>query len=321
MKFHLIFSIFVSMISTCFTNNIKKEEFTPWYTGPLLTPSANCLTLGKANYQPYIFIKDTHPLHSMGHHHPVVKDTITVNQSNFVQIGLANPFDITFSFQETYNHKDNVNTFQYGDTNISLGIQLLREKKDTAIPSLRLCIAETLPTGKYQHLNPKKLSLDSIGAGAYTTHITLVYSKTIFVSKIHPINIRVAPGVSLPSKVHVENFNAYGGGYNTNGKVTPPIIFSPKCSVEYSITQNWVFASDLIYSYSSGSSFKGIIGTKEDGSLASNETNPSHIVSLAPAIEYNFTKNLGIITGFWFPIITKNSEDFLNYVFSLTYTF
>ncbi|MCB1827280.1 MAG: hypothetical protein KDH94_02560 [Coxiellaceae bacterium] len=39
--------------------------------------------------------------------------------------------------------------------------------------------------------------------------------------------------------------------------------------------------------------------------------------SIAPAIEYNFNGNLGIIAGVWFGVDGRNTPEFASYVFSL----
>nr|NGX33568.1 hypothetical protein [Candidatus Anoxychlamydiales bacterium] len=86
-------------------------------------------------------------------------------------------------------------------------------------------------------------------------------------------------------------------------------------------TQRWVFAMDIAQTYSGKTTFKGIPGTNQDGSIASNTKKNSNQTSLAPAIEYNFSANLGMLAGAHFSLRGKNATDFKSGIISATYTF
>lgn len=316
MKFSFVLWFFIPFHLLAYhhytSQKTEPHEFNPWYTGPLLTPSASCLDPGSANIQPYVFY--------------TVIDSSNGNITNvdtlsFLQYGLLKFLDVTFTFHYLYNHQKHINASGYGDTSLSFGIQLLRQKIHTAIPSIRITIGESFPTAKYNNLNPKKLGLDGFGKGSFSTNFSFNLSKIVYWITLHPISFRFVTSLSIPSLVLVKDFNSYGGGYNTYGKVRPPILLSPQFSLEYSFNQRWVYAMDINYLYTTRRTFAGDNGTNSDGTVASSTSGPSQTLSIAPGIEYNFNENLGIITGFWFPIYRKNSSDFFSYIFSFTYTF
>ncbi len=78
---------------------------------------------------------------------------------------------------------------------------------------------------------------------------------------------------------------------------------------------------DVLYSHGDSVKFKGINGTNEDGSEATNASASSEQWSLAPALEYNFSEDVGIIAGIWFSTSGRNTIDFISYVASLTWQF
>ena len=314
MKKYILSCLFAALFTCSFAQEEKNfKEFEPWYTGPLLTPSANNLEPGFSNIQPYLYYTDTYPDSGSTLH--------TIEQSNFVQYGLLDFLDVTFFFKMLNNERDHHHCFGYGDTSLSFGIQLLRQKEHTPTPSIRLTIGETFPTGKYRNLDPDKLSVDSMGGGAFRTKISINFSKIVYWMRYHPMSLRLFLPVYFQSLVQVKEFNAYGGGYNTYGKVRPSYVFSPFFSFEVSLTQRWVYAMDFSYEYDSKTTFSGERGTNIDGTVASCESDASQIFAIAPAIEYNLNTDFGFIAGVWLSLATKNASDFVSYIFSFTYTF
>jgi hypothetical protein len=320
LKSSLIISLF--LYTSIYCSNKTDDDFTPWYTGPLLTSSANNMPPGVINIQPYIYVTDNYASYnSKGHRHNAVSDTISVQSSNTIQIGITNLIDITLGLSGTYSQKEKQHSIQYGDTSIALGFQLLNNDKNITDPSIRLILKETFPTGKYNQLNPEKLGLDSGGKGSYDTSTKLCFSKITYLIKNHPMRLRLVAEYSFPSLATVQDFHSYGGAYNTYGKIRPPQLLSGNFSLEYSFTQHLVYAMDIAYSYATNTKFSGTPGNSEDGSIIKNTSPSSKQWSVAPALEYNFNSNLGILAGAWFSIAGKDTDDFLSYVFSVSYTF
>nr|NGX30574.1 hypothetical protein [Candidatus Anoxychlamydiales bacterium] len=72
--------------------------------------------------------------------------------------------------------------------------------------------------------------------------------------------------------------------------------------------------------YDNRSTFKGINGTIL-GFPAPVGTRSKDVLSLAPAIEYNFSQNLSLISGAWFSVRGRNTANFATGIITLTYTF
>ena len=139
--------------------------------------------------------------------------------------------------------------------------------------------------------------------------------------------------------VHVKGINAYGGAKDTKGKIYPGNQFLQVLGLELSLTQRWALALDILNIYGNKTRFTGKKGTGATGSGSPNNpgdfnpiipVNPFQTLipvplvvvggpsfnqfSLAPALEYNWNNNLGIIGGAWFTVAGRNTADFVQWV-------
>ncbi len=89
---------------------------------------------------------------------------------------------------------------------------------------------------------------------------------------------------------------------------------------EYSLTKNWVPVFEALYVNSSASSFVGNPGLTPGGIVGSIGGTGGSQFSLAPALEYNFSANLGVIGGVWFPV-GNTSGGFTAYTLAINYFF
>lgn len=238
--------------------------------------------------------------------------------------------DVTISPQVIYNHTNGQSSTHFGDFPLQVSFQLCEEKANLWIPSIRLFLTELFPTGKYNKLNPKKLGTDSSGGGSYETTIALVFGKLFSLGGSHFLKIRYFLDYTVSSAVHVEGFNTWGGGYGTDGKVYLGNEFSTSIALEYTPSLHWAFALDIIGVSTKRNRFSGnpgnspqmniITGTVQALTffeIASVGNHSAEQVSLAPAVEYNFSPNIGVIGGVWFSILGRNTAQFVNGVLAL----
>ena len=299
----------------------EKKEFEPFYTGSFLPPSAENQAPGTSNIQSYVFIIDDFAHYGHSGRKKSESSSLVISTPTTFQFGLNKFLDLTFYATSIYHKKSDKSSFKYSNTAIQFGFQILREKKNTAIPNIRFTVRERFPTGKYQKLDPNKKGVDAAGTGAYSTMLGLNFSKRFYFIKYHPMRVRLCFNYLYPSLVHVEGFHSYGGGFNTNGKYRPPKIFQTFFAVEFSLTQKWVIASDFLYLTESAISFHGNPGITREGETAENNLLSSSQISLAPAIECNLSKNVGVIVGGWFSVYGRNIDAFKAFVFSFEVTF
>ena len=294
-----------------------QKIFNPYYAGPLLTPSAKNVPPGKFNIQPYLFFINTFATYNQNRRSVNIDDTWTINHVFIFQAGLLSWLDLSFVPQVIYNTQNDQHATHLGDTQLLFGFQIAKE--GPYIPSIRAALGEIFPSGKFQKLDRKKNGIDGTGTGSYETILSLNFSKVLWWLTTNPFRVRAAFNYIIPSMVHVRSFNVYGGGFNTKGKVRPGNKIQVDTSLELSLTQKWVFALDLVYTYQNRSSFSGRRGITATGTRASVGTPSNDSLSCAPALEYNPTSNMGFLAGAWFTITGRNSGNFIAGVITMTY--
>jgi hypothetical protein len=296
-----------------------QEMFNPWYAGPLLTGSASMMPPGMGNIQPYLFATDNYAVYTSKRKVQDVPDLWSVNPQVIVQAGLTSWLDLAFLAQTQTNSRHRTQSTFLGDTSLFAGFKIL--KQGLWVPGIKVGLNETFPSGKYKNLKANRNGTDSTGGGSYVTGLSLKFGKLLFWSYKHPMNLRLTMTYNIPSTVQLRGLNSYGGGIGTSGKVRPGNNFNASFGMEYSFTQRWVFATDVVYQVAARTKFTGTPGLNPNGTPALNGSGSNDQLSLAPAIEYNPNPNLGILGGVWFSVYGRNSSDFLSGIISVTYTF
>ena len=285
----------------------------PWMTGPLLAPSGHTLAAGHTNVEPYLFVTDSFGTYTRKWARHNTPTTITVNPTAVITQGLSRHFDFQAAIPYVYNHKSGQSSAFFADISTTLGYQLLEQNKANWMPDLRLTLQETFPTGEYNDLNPAKKGTDATGAGSYQTSFGANFQKTWQFNSRY-LRSRLSFIYTIPSSIKLTGVDAYGGSAATNGTLTYGNKFVTDLGFEYTLTNNWVPALDIVYEVSGNkNSFSGTPGTSTPSKPGGDQ------VALAPAMEYNFSQNLGIIAGVWFTVAGKNTADFVSGVFALNY--
>jgi hypothetical protein len=294
----------------------KQFAYEPWYTGPIIGGSGECLDPGFCNIQPYILAGHLTKYFDLnGNTASLQTKRTTVDTTAVAQFGLVSGLDLTLILEEFYAHIDGRSVYTFGDTTVCLGMQIHHE--DTRFPAMRLLFEERFPSGRYQYLNPVYQGMDAfICTGCFTSSIRLNLSKMFYWFYRHPIECRLNLMQSFCSSVRVHEFHAYGGGYGTNGTVYPPKSFSASLSFEFSFTQRWACAMDIMYQRYTRTRFSGIPGVDEDGDVAGNSMSYFQLYVLTPSLEYNISKNQGLLAGAYITIAGHNAYKIINGVLS-----
>jgi hypothetical protein len=278
------------------------------------------MPVGVGNTQPYLFVTDNYASFNKDRHSvSLPHSTIQLKGTGLLQTGVTPTTDFTLNILGVANWQNNHSGGGFGDVNVVAGF--LVNQQSLYVPQVKLTISQTFPTGKYKNLNNNGLLLDAVGLGAYSTQVGLGFGKILCWTTKHPMNTRLFLGYQLSTVVNVRGFNTYGGGFDTHGRVRPGNVFTADFGYEISISQPWVAAIDVVYTATNATKFHGHTGTLADGTPASVGGGYSDNLSLAPAIEYNWNANLGVIAGAWFSVYGRNSTNFASGIFSVTYTF
>ena len=292
--------------------NIKPTQSGPWFTGPLITPSAYTIPLGHYNFEPYLFVNNAFGLYNNHWNVKKFKETVSnINLQFWAQMGVASFMDFTLVPSFFYNYVGDESSWRFGDMFAQVTFQLTTQTGLKGFAS-KFAIGEIFPLGEYQHLEKGKLLTDSSGGGSFGTSFGFVFSKRWHTYSFHYFAARMSTSAILHSQVKVHGLNSYGGGHGTSGRVFPGTSFPLLFGFEYNLTQNWALALDVISTYISQTKFKGV-STKSVG------WGPSYTLSFAPAIEYNFSANIGLVGGVWLTAIGRNSPQHINYVMALNW--
>lgn len=296
------------------------ETITPWFTGPLLTPTSATVPGGFVNIEPYLFYNintgrynDDWKVSSMPHFNNVIF-------SIYTYWGVNQWMDVQVIPQVVFNSTQNTSSMQLGDLPIALEFQLIHETPENNLPSLKFYIQETFPTGRYQKLKPDRLFTDAGGKGSFQTEVGFVVGRVIHFKDVYFMTARFNLAYSYWSSVAVKGLNSYGGERGTKGRVFPGSQYSYFLGFEFSLSRNWAFAFDAAGQYITKTRFSGKEGDNPlPGSVLGLNIPPQWQFSFAPAIEYNFNQSLGIIAGPWFTVAGRNSFRFISGVIALNY--
>lgn len=284
----------------------------PWMTGPIFTPSARVVPVGHVNLEPYLIWRQVNGKYDRNGNASSIPTRNHFMCQLPIKVGILKDVDLTGLIQSDYNWSKRASSAGFGDLIFGAEYQLISDKNNR--PPVKIYFQEIFPTGKYQKLNPSKLGNDSHGLGSYISVIGFTIAKLLHFRGENYLNMRLNISSLFPTSVRVKGISTYGGDSSSKGKVFPGKSINVLSSAEYSLTRNWVLACDLTASFASKTRFKG-------HTLVPLNHPSTALFTLAPAIEYNFTKEIGIIAGTWFTFAGRNAERFTGLVVALNWYF
>lgn len=288
----------------------------PWFTGPILAPAGHTVPKGHTNFELYGIDVETDGLYNGSGKFRRTPLFNSVLLNPLLTHGFTDWLDVQLSVPYAFNSTRGVHYNRVTDSSVGVGLQLVEQKKSKWLPDIRFFVQETFPTGTYDMLNPAFLGTDATGLGSYRTLIAanFQYLKEIYDS--HYLRTRFMVSRLYSSSVNVTGINSFGGTANTRGRINPGAEDNVDLAFEYTLTQNWVAVMEGYYSEGQASRFNGILDIVNND-LAAIGSQQYVEYGLAPALEYNFNPNIGVIGGVWFPVAGKNTSHFMAYVLAV----
>jgi len=286
----------------------------PWLTGPLLTTSAHTVPKGHFNFEPYVyFIEDLGYFGSRGHFHRAESTHDAINSVEICQLGLTDRVDINIYPQFTYSYGTGKSYIGMGDIIIGPSFQIIRDDERWYGTTFKVGLNQVFPSASYDNLDPSFSGNDGIGNGGYSTKVYAVGSKLFHIYKENFFATRVAYSMIFFQPFKVHGINYFGGAEDTRGTLFRGASFILDIGLELTLNLNWALALDIENLYMTGSTFKGT------SSQVVGNSKPSYMLSFAPAIEYNFSKNVGFIFGAWVSAYGSNANGIYNLVMALNW--
>jgi len=298
-----------------------QDEGLPWFTGPLLVPTA--LTSGKGTLwlQPYLFLGEGVGITSGGL--SLRKDSLetTLNPQLLVGYGFSDQFEMQLDLQALWNFEGGASSFGVGDTALELHYQIFGDDPSGWRPAMRADLVQYFPTGSYDELSATANGTDALGTGAWTSNLVLNFTKTFALGGDHFLRPHFTASWALPTDVDVRGLNTYGGGSGTDGRVDADSSLTFYVSGEYSFDRHWALAWDTTWTWVGATRFRGDPGTNPDGSTATVGSGSGYQITLSPQIEYCIDADQGIVAGPWLAVAGHNTQSFVNFVVTYVVTF
>lgn len=307
----------------------------PWFTGPLLAPPAKTVDRGHINAFFLTTNAEGNSVYNSDWQRVSQVPYISTQISPQFIYGLTDNVDIEYTALYEMNQKKETHYEHLGDTSIGLGFQALSQEKNKAMPDLRITLEEVLPSGFYNQFSVVNAGVESTGMGSYQTSLGFNFQYVSQLDETHYLDSHLSLTYTYVSTTDIHGLSSYGGTPLTSGRIHPGNAFSLDWAEELTLTQHWGAVMEVNYIYQQASSFHGVVGTinptdsilirklfPNKHNIGKSDVGSGTLdqISLAPALEYNFSKNFGVISGVWFTVAGKNTPQFIAPVFQFTAT-
>lgn len=284
-----------------------------WWTGPILASGASTLPKGHTLIEPYVFnvmsrgrYDDDGTRHSGPFRH-------SYGSLTYMLYGLVDGFTAgvipRFGYNDVSNAPDS-SRIGIGDFTIQGTWRLTEFREGGHTPTTSIVLQETFPTGKYDRLGARPS--DGIGSGAHTTTLGLNSQYLLWMPNGRILRTRLNFSYAIPDAVTLQDVSVYGTSQGFRGHARPGRTFIVDSAWEYSVTRNWVLALDIAYEHDSHTTLSGFVPVAAGGSAPTTriqqDFGSSEVLTLAPAVEYNFNNRVGLIVGAAFTAAGRNAS-------------
>jgi hypothetical protein len=260
-----------------------------WWTGPLLAPSAGTLPGGHVLVEPYLYDVIQYGSYDRSGALKYAAHANDFGSLTYIIYGLTDRLSVGLIPTIGYNTAVGApgSGLRLGDLGLLAQYRLAQYRLGRWMPTMSIAVQETFPTGAYEDLGNRPNN--GIGAGVYSTKVSLYTQTYAWMPNGHIVRLRLNFSQMLSGTAPVNGVSVYGTSRDFRGSSHRGNSTTIDAAEEYSLTRNWVFASDLVYEYSANTQLSGMTGVTDLGA--------SHSFELAPAIEYNWSASAGIIAG------------------------
>jgi hypothetical protein len=166
---------------------------------------------------------------------------------------------------------------------------------ESSLPTVSIQLQETLPTGKYDHLENRPA--DGQGGGAYVTTLALNTQTWFWLPNGRILRMRLNVSQSFANAARVEGVSVYGTSEGFRGHARSGNALLVDAAWEYSLTRKWVLALDLTWRQARAMRVVGYDLSQADAPPVRTNSGASTAFGFAPAIEYNFSPRVGLLFG------------------------
>ena len=270
-------------------SDVRQSLDDAWWTGPMLAPSAATLPRGHFLIEPYLY--DVISAHSNG-----------FGSLTYVNYGLVDRVTVGLIPTAGFNMVSNgpsSSSVELGDLTVQTQYRLTKFHAGSWIPTTSVAVQETLPTGRYDRLGDRPS--DGLGSGAYTTTVALYSQAYFWLPNGRILRMRFNVSQAFSRNVSVADVSVYGTEVGFRGQAKPGSSFLADASWEYSLKRRWVLALDATYRHNWSTSVTGYnaldANSVQNPPSIQMDSGSSEVFAFAPAIEYSWKPNLGVLLG------------------------
>ncbi|HEY9134148.1 MAG TPA: hypothetical protein VIM98_20550 [Dyella sp.] len=307
--------LFVALLFVCMASSVSAETGQANFTGPLVTPNASGVPAGMVWLEPYLIYSESHAVYD--HRGRWRTERPGMHQWMLVVpmgVGITPRLTAQLTPGMTYNvsgreHSDGA---RKTDTSLLLQYKLIAAHEDGSGPVLSMSAAHNFPTGKYNRLGDNPLN--GAGSGASSNRFSLLGQQLYWLSNNHPLRLRAQMAWSpSPSRVRLHGTSSHGTTRGFLGTAAMGTSLAINTSIEYGLTEHWVLATDVSWNHRNGAHLRGIQCPIQGGACVDVDRHdgPDWTYSVAPAVEYNFNSNIGLIVGAQWSVGGHNASAYL----------
>ena len=320
-----------SILATILSLIYQVGHANPWFTGPLLALAAQTVPPGHTNAFFEVNNAISNSIYNSKWERVSEKTFSSTQMSPQLSYGLNDRFDIQYNALYVINQNQGVSYEHMGDASVILGFQALSQEKNHSQPDLRITLQEVLPSGIYNRFTAARNGADATGMGSYQTSLGFNFQYLSQLNEKHYLNSHVTVAFTYVSSVAINGISTFGGTPQTEGIINQGNAVSIDWAGELTLTQKWVAVMEANIIYQQASTFHGVVGdlgasnaldllqpTKQNIGQSNIGRGNLDQISLAPALEYNFSANYGAIVGVWFTVAGKNTPEFIAPIIQFT---
>ena len=275
----------------------RQDRSDAWWTGPLLAPNASTFPAGHALVETYVFDVNSNGQYDTSGRHEPAAGGHELGSLTYLIYGLTDRVSVGLLPRFYYDEPPgapNSSSPSVGDLGAQLQFGLTSFHEGSWVPATALVLGETFPTGRYDALaNPA----DGFGAGVYTTSISWYSQDYLWLPNGRILRLRLDLTYAVSSSASLKDQSVYGTAAGFRGRAYPGDSFTADAAAEYSVTRNWVLATDLVWVHNSSTRLTGTEPAAGGSSAVDLQSGSSEYLAVAPAVEYNFSPRVGVIVG------------------------
>ncbi len=269
-----------------------------WWTGSLLSASAETLAVGHWLVEPYVLDQTVDGRFDAQGRRQDAPSIEREWSAAYLMYGLAEGVSIGAHPRALLGAQapgTRLSGPTAGDVTALLQLRLAPRHPPGPWPAVSLVLGETFPTGRYDRLSggPDAAS----GAGVHRTDVSL-YAQSLVPAGGRPLRLRLNLTYGWSDSTGVTGASVYGTPAGFQGRAHPRSAASADAAFEFSLSSRWVLALDVLYQRDDGFVAAGTVAAPAGvASPLRIDAGPGASWSVAPAVECNFSASVGLIVG------------------------